>query len=181
MHTGTGGENICFDPLGTHTRAFITDMRPKLFDGEWKENVGGGDFVQMFGSDGKLQYWKELDPQLHVSGPCFSNAEYTAVTLDDAVSSHVTISGSRTDDLVRSSWISGLRPLETPLSHASFSSSSARRPIRTVRHTNALLGGGTARQQRICRAIALQERDRRFGATALYTQPMAPTCPFVRE
>ena len=37
---GTGGENICFDPLGTHTRAFITDIRPKLFDGEWKENIG---------------------------------------------------------------------------------------------------------------------------------------------
>ena len=26
-----------FDPLGTHTRAFITDVRPKLFDGIWKE------------------------------------------------------------------------------------------------------------------------------------------------
>ena len=81
--------------MGSHTRAFITDMRPKLFDGEWKENIGahlartsllllsyhamatctrvyslriytlgGGDFVQMFGSDGKLQYWKELDPQV---------------------------------------------------------------------------------------------------------------------
>ena len=44
---GTGGENICFDPLGTHTRAFITDLRPKLFDGAWKENVGGGDVMQM--------------------------------------------------------------------------------------------------------------------------------------
>ena len=125
---GTGGENICFDPLGTHTRSFITDLRPKLFDGVWKEyamqgsnpglaaprqvcysrlslalgsNVGGGDFVQMFGSDGKLQYWKELDPQLHVSGPCLSRADYTAVTLDEAVSSHVTIRGSRTDDQVR--------------------------------------------------------------------------------
>ena len=32
---GSGGENMCFDPLGTHTRAFITDVRPKLFDGEW--------------------------------------------------------------------------------------------------------------------------------------------------
>ena len=32
---GTGGENICFDPLGTHTRAMITDVRPKLFDGTW--------------------------------------------------------------------------------------------------------------------------------------------------
>ena len=53
---GSGGENICFDPLGTHTRAFITDVRPKLFDGKWKENVGGGDFIQLFGADGKLQY-----------------------------------------------------------------------------------------------------------------------------
>ena len=56
--------------------------------------------MQMFGSDGKLQYWKELDPQLHVSGPCLSKADYTAVTVDGAVSSHVTIRGSRTDDMV---------------------------------------------------------------------------------
>ena len=54
----------------------------------------------MFGLNGKLQYWKELDPQLHVSGPCLSKADYTAVTLDGAVSSHVTIRGSRTDDMV---------------------------------------------------------------------------------
>jgi hypothetical protein len=39
---GSGGENMCFDPLGIHTRAMITDVRPKLFDGAWKENVGGG-------------------------------------------------------------------------------------------------------------------------------------------
>ena len=26
----------------------ITDVRPKLFDGKWKENVGGGDFTLMF-------------------------------------------------------------------------------------------------------------------------------------
>ena len=31
-----------FDPLGTHTRAFITDMRPKLFDGIWKEYATQG-------------------------------------------------------------------------------------------------------------------------------------------
>ena len=40
---GSSGENMCFDPLGTATRAFITDVRPKLFDGKWKNNVGGGD------------------------------------------------------------------------------------------------------------------------------------------
>ena len=73
---GSGGENICFDPLGSHTRAFITDVRPKLFDGKWKENVGGGDFLQMFGADGKLRYLKELDAQILASGPCLSDAQY---------------------------------------------------------------------------------------------------------
>ena len=81
----SGGENICFDPLGSHTRAFITDVRPKLFDGKWKQNVGGGDFLQMFGADGKLLYQKELDPQLHSSGPCMSDAEYSSVTLGGEV------------------------------------------------------------------------------------------------
>lgn len=68
----------------------------------------------MFGSDGKLQYWKELDPQIHVSGPCLSKADYSAVSLNEAVSSHVTIRGSRTDDFVRVfvdiRWAAHLRP-----------------------------------------------------------------------
>ena len=92
---------MCFDPLGTHTRAFITDVRPKLFDGEWKENVGGGDFLQMFAADGKLLYQKEVDPQLHVGGPCLSKAEYTGVTLDESVLTRLIVRGSRTDDMVR--------------------------------------------------------------------------------
>ena len=70
--------------------------------------------MQMFGSDGKLQLWKELDPQLHVSGPCLSKADYTAVSLNEALSSHVTIRGSRTDDVVRVfvdiRWAAHLRP-----------------------------------------------------------------------
>ena len=37
--------------------------------------------MQMFGSDGKLQYWKELDPQLHVSGPCLSKVRILTLTL----------------------------------------------------------------------------------------------------
>ena len=36
-----------------------------------------------------------------MSGPCLSKAEYTAVTVGGAVSSHVTIRGGRTDDMVR--------------------------------------------------------------------------------
>ena len=76
-------------------------MRPRLFDGAWKENVGGGDFLQLFGADGKLQYLKELDPLIHANGPCLSSSEYTARTLDETVSSRLRISGARTDDLVR--------------------------------------------------------------------------------
>ena len=60
-----------------------------------------GDFLQVFGADGRLQYLKEMDPQLHSNGPCLSSAEYTAVTLDNAISSRYTIRGGRTDDLVR--------------------------------------------------------------------------------
>ena len=51
-----------FDPIGVHTRAKITDVRPKLFDGQWKENVGGGDFLLLFGKSGAMQYLKELIP-----------------------------------------------------------------------------------------------------------------------
>ena len=30
----------------------MSQVRPKLFDGEWKENIGGGDFLLMFGKNG---------------------------------------------------------------------------------------------------------------------------------
>ena len=98
---GSGGENICFDPLGTHTRASITDVRPKIFDGKWKENVGGGDFVWLWGENGELQYPKELDPQLRSNGPCLTNASYHSVTLDNELDVSVEVSGGRTDDMVR--------------------------------------------------------------------------------
>ena len=98
---GTGGENICFDPLGALTRATITDVRPKLFDGDWKQNVGGGDFALLWDAAGRFQYLTSVDPQLHTSGPCLSNASYVSVTEDGAVSSRVEVSGARGDDLVR--------------------------------------------------------------------------------
>ena len=47
------------------------------------------------------RYLKELDPQLHASGPCLSNASYTSMTRDGSLHSSVQISGTRTDDLVR--------------------------------------------------------------------------------
>ena len=97
----SGGESICFDPLGTHTRAFITDVRPSLMDGEWKENIGGGDFLVYFNSAGEFVYPKAMDPQLHSSGPCLSNATYRSVSGDDTIRSTVQVSGGRTDDWVR--------------------------------------------------------------------------------
>ncbi|CAB9515166.1 Cohesin domain [Seminavis robusta] len=99
---GTGGENFCMDPLGSHTRAPITDVRVKLFDGKWKENVGGGEFLLYFDDKGVMQSSKKgLDAQLHANGPCLSNATYTSVTIDGAIQSRVQVSGGRTDDLVR--------------------------------------------------------------------------------
>ena len=47
------------------------------------------------------RYLKALDPQIHTSGPCLSNASYRSITRDESIQSTVTISGGRTDDLVR--------------------------------------------------------------------------------
>eukprot|EP00931_Biecheleriopsis_adriatica_P092531 TRINITY_DN66338_c0_g1_i1.p1 TRINITY_DN66338_c0_g1~~TRINITY_DN66338_c0_g1_i1.p1 ORF type:complete len:1036 (+),score=58.33 TRINITY_DN66338_c0_g1_i1:240-3347(+) len=103
---GSSGENICLDPLGSHTQATITDVRPKLYDGEWKQNVGGGNFLpHLFTKEASgsaaLQYIKSLDPQLHSNGPCLSNASYTGVSRDGSIATRVEFSGTRTNDLVR--------------------------------------------------------------------------------
>jgi len=97
----SGGENICFDPLGTLTRTFITDVRPNLMDGKWKENVGGGDFLVYFDDTGKFIYQKTMDPQIHVNGPALTNATYSSMSSDEKIRSTVQISGGRTDDWVR--------------------------------------------------------------------------------
>jgi len=97
----SGGESICFDPLGTHTRAFVTDIRPSLMDGEWKENIGGGDFLVYFDNTGKFVYPKAMDPQLHSNGPSLTNATYRSITADSKIRSTIQVSGGRTDDWVR--------------------------------------------------------------------------------
>lgn len=48
------------DPLGEFTRATVTDVRPKLFEGQWKENIGGADFLIFFDGNGAFRYKKEL-------------------------------------------------------------------------------------------------------------------------
>jgi hypothetical protein len=98
---GAGGENVCMDPLGTHTRSVITDVRPTLWDGDWKENVGGGDFLIYFDQGGVYRYKKGMDAIIHANGPSLSNSTYTYMTDDDAVHSYIQFSGARTDDVVR--------------------------------------------------------------------------------
>jgi len=98
---GSGGENFCMDPYGSHTRAVVTDVRPRHFDGSWKQNIGGADFLQFWDSAGVYQMKKELDARLLSNGPDLSNATYTSISTDGAIKSEVQISGSRTDDLVR--------------------------------------------------------------------------------
>jgi len=48
------GENLCFDVLGIHARAQITDIRVELFDGIWANNVGGGEFLVSHSSSSSL-------------------------------------------------------------------------------------------------------------------------------
>ena len=98
---GASGENLCMDPLGSHTRAMITDVRPTLWDGSWKQNVGGGDFLIYFDDAGVFQYKKKLDAQIHANGPSLSNSTYNFVTNDDSIHSYIQYSGGRTDDVVR--------------------------------------------------------------------------------
>jgi len=98
---GSSGENFVMDPLGEHTRAVITDVRAKLFDGTWKENVGGGDYLVFFDGSGTFRYKKELTSQIRSSGPCLSDALYTSITDDGSIKSEIQVSGGRTDDLVR--------------------------------------------------------------------------------
>lgn len=82
-------------------RAAITDMRVNRFDGKWKENVGGGDFLNYFDEGGAFVYQKSLDPLILSSGPCLSNASYEGITVDDAIKTKIHTSGGRTDDFVR--------------------------------------------------------------------------------
>lgn len=98
---GSGGENFVMDPLGEHTRAVITDVRVKWFDGDWTENIGGGDYLLYFDESGVFRYKKELTAQIRTSGPCLSDALYTSISDDGAIKSKIRVSGGRTDDLVR--------------------------------------------------------------------------------
>ena len=89
----------CFEPHGTHTRAQITDVRPNLFDNDWKENVGGASWLDYFDGDGVLQYPRAMESRIATGGPCLSNATYESVSQDDKIKSRVRVSGGRTDDM----------------------------------------------------------------------------------
>jgi hypothetical protein len=95
------GENMCFDVLGIHTRAQITDVRVELFDGVWANNVGGGEFFIYFGGNGSYIYQKEMDAGVRSAGPCLSNASFISKSEDDAITMNMETSGTRSDDYVR--------------------------------------------------------------------------------
>ena len=98
---GSLGENYCMDAIGSHSRSQITDVRVSLFDGFWTGNVGGGDFLVYFNSTGSYVYSKRLDPIIWTPGPCLSNATFNSITSDDAIEISTTVSGMRSDDLLR--------------------------------------------------------------------------------
>ncbi|KAL7568304.1 hypothetical protein ACA910_022639 [Epithemia clementina (nom. ined.)] len=98
---GTGGEHFVVDPVGAFARSMVTDVRPTLFDGGWKENVGGADFLLYFDQSGKYQYSKEVTARLMTTGPCLSNVTYNLLSDDGAIQSEIQMSGGRTDDIFR--------------------------------------------------------------------------------
>ena len=98
---GTGGDNFVVDPMGAFSRNMITSVRANFFDGAWKQDVGGGDFLVYFDQSGRYQYATQVTPRLLAHGPCLSNASYTMLSDDGAIRSEIQMSGARTDDIVR--------------------------------------------------------------------------------
>eukprot|EP00615_Pteridomonas_danica_P002625 CAMPEP_0114330380 /NCGR_PEP_ID=MMETSP0101-20121206/1714_1 /TAXON_ID=38822 ORGANISM="Pteridomonas danica, Strain PT" /NCGR_SAMPLE_ID=MMETSP0101 /ASSEMBLY_ACC=CAM_ASM_000211 /LENGTH=504 /DNA_ID=CAMNT_0001460375 /DNA_START=866 /DNA_END=2376 /DNA_ORIENTATION=- len=92
---------MCFDILGIHTRAQITDVRVELFDGVWANNVGGGEFLIYYDVNGSYVYQKAVDVSILTPGPCLSNASFNGKSEEDSIQFNIKTSGTRTDDFLR--------------------------------------------------------------------------------
>lgn len=55
----------------------------------------------MFDAAGKFIYQKAIDAEIGANGPCLSNATYSSLSSDESIRSKITMTGGRTDDLVR--------------------------------------------------------------------------------
>lgn len=104
---GCWGESICYEPSQAQANSTITDVRPLMVtpmkgSGQWNwtHNVGGGDFLRMFDTEGKRLPHQSMRTVVHRQGPCLTEVEFSG-RIGEAIKHSVTTSLARTDDLVR--------------------------------------------------------------------------------
>ena len=109
---GSWGETICYDPDINLNRSMIDDIRPLMVYGmgsvpetpklwTWTNNVGGGDFLTLFGADGKRRFPSRMRTAYLKYGPNLTEVVYAGVTDDGAVEMRMTVSSPRCDDVAR--------------------------------------------------------------------------------
>jgi hypothetical protein len=106
---GSWGESICYDPDINLNRSIVDDIRPLMVtamgtqDGKWTwtNNVGGGDFLTVFGRDGKRLPLTRMRTAYLSHGPCLTRVVYAGVTEGGEVEARIEVSTPRTDDINR--------------------------------------------------------------------------------
>ena len=104
---GSWGESICYDPEQAQANCTITDVRPLMVtsmeggkDWRWTTNVGGGDFFRFFDAAGTRIPHSSMRTAYRRYGPCLTEATYSG-KIGGEINQEMTVSLSRTDDLVR--------------------------------------------------------------------------------
>ena len=109
---GSWGESICYDPDINLNRSMIDDVRPLMVQGmgstpekpalwTWTNNVGGGDFLTWFNTDGKRQFPQRMRTAYLRYGPNLTEAVYAGELGDGEMSMRITACSPRCDDVNR--------------------------------------------------------------------------------
>jgi len=107
---GSFGESICYDPEMCLGRSMIDDIRPLMVKSmregsnekwNWTNNVGGGDFLVYFDEENKRQCLSGMKTFYKRYGPNLTEVHYAGVTENGNISSHITVSSPRCDDINR--------------------------------------------------------------------------------
>ncbi|MEX1047961.1 MAG: LamG domain-containing protein [Akkermansiaceae bacterium] len=107
---GSWGESICYEPEQVQADCTITDVRPVMVcdpvakrPWNWTGNVGGGDFFRFFDPAGKRVPHSAMRTTYQRHGPCLTEVTF-AGKLGQEITHRSTVSQTRTDDLMRSTY-----------------------------------------------------------------------------
>jgi hypothetical protein len=105
---GSWGESICYEPERVQRRNMIDDIRPLLVygmrerkEGNWTNNVGGGDFLVYFDEKGTYQHLRGVKAAYEQYGPNLTRAVYSSRTADGRIACRMEVSSPRCDDINR--------------------------------------------------------------------------------